>query len=296
MIDHPAPDLGVILFLGLLSFIVLVIGWKRDFFSFPQEMLNWSLPIRFFHVISIFLIYFFSFFYLTPLIGTFIKRSFLSPSTPDVLLKYASWLHMIGSTLTFLLIALFFFYLPSQIRKKIWVREENNHDYKMDIRSALFAWILSFPLVLFLSQFLNFIVTEIFHIKEIPEQLAVYFLKMTFSHPLFFVFAVLTIVVFAPLIEELLFRGFLQSFIRQHLGNKQAIGITSLLFSFFHYSPEQGIGNLPIIASLFVLSLFIGFIYEKRGSLAAPISLHAMFNAINVINLYFLGGISNTPL
>ena len=113
---------------------------------------------------------------------------------------------------------------------------------------------------------------------------------MTFAHPSLFVLTISTIVIFAPVIEELLFRGFLQSFIRQHLGSKQAICITSVLFAFFHYSSEQGIGNLPIIISLFVLSLFIGFIYEKRGSLAAPIALHAIFNAVNVVNLYFLGG------
>jgi len=119
---------------------------------------------------------------------------------------------------------------------------------------------------------------------------------MTFGYPLYLVFAILTIGVFAPIIEEILFRGFLQSWIRQHLGSKQAILITSLLFAFFHYSPEQGIANITIIASLFVFSLFIGFVYEKQGMLASPIMLHSLFNAINGCNLYFFGGIFDRSL
>ena len=105
-----------------------------------------------------------------------------------------------------------------------------------------------------------------------------------------------TIILLAPLIEEILFRGFLQTFIRQHLGSRQAIGITSLLFALFHYAPEQGLGNIPIVGSLLVLALFLGFVYEKRGSLLAPITLHACFNSISVLNLYFLGGFPQSPI
>jgi len=152
--------------------------------------------------------------------------------------------------------------------------------------------VISFPLVIFVNQLFDWIVSNVLNVPQVPEQLAVYFLKMTFGHPLYFFLATLTIVVFAPLIEELLFRGFLQSFIRKQLGSKQAIFITSILFSFFHYSPEQGLANLTIIASLFTLSLFIGFSYEKTKSLATPIIFHSLFNTVNVCNLYFLGGIS----
>ena len=87
----------------------------------------------------------------------------------------------------------------------------------------------------------------------------------------------------------MLFRGFLQTYIRKHLGPKQAIVITSLCFSFFHYASGQGLGNIMIITSLFVLALFLGFLYEKQGSLLAPMVLHASFNTISVINLYLFG-------
>ena len=161
-----------------------------------------------------------------------------------------------------------------------------------DIWFALFAWSIAFPLVLFFSQALELLIYSIFNIKSLPDQVAVKFLKMTFENPVYLLLSVTSIVVLAPIVEETLFRGFLQTFIRQHLGSRQAVLITSALFSFFHYSSEQGLGNIPIIGSLFILALFLGYLYERQGSLIAPMALHASFNAISVMNIYFLGGFS----
>jgi hypothetical protein len=160
-----------------------------------------------------------------------------------------------------------------------------------DFKFGLIAWGLSFPLVLFLTTFFEWIVVHLFRATYIPDQLAVFFVKMTFSQPFYFGMTILTIVIITPFVEETLFRGFLQSFIRRHLGAKQAILITSACFALFHYAPEQGIGNIPIVGTLFALALFLGFLYEKQGSLFASISLHALFNAISILNLYFLGRI-----
>ena len=111
---------------------------------------------------------------------------------------------------------------------------------------------------------------------------------------LYFFLIVVIVTFLAPCIEETLFRGFLQSYIRQYLGPKLSIVISSFCFALFHYSSEQGLANISIIGSLFSLAFFLGFIYEKRGSLLAPIILHSAFNTISAINLYFLEGISKT--
>jgi hypothetical protein len=124
-----------------------------------------------------------------------------------------------------------------------------------------------------------------------PDQTAVRFVKMTLEHPPYFLLAALSVSVLAPLIEETLFRGFLQSFIRKHLGSTQAIWITATCFSLFHFSLDQGVGNIPIIGSLFCLALFLGFLYEKQRSLLASITLHATFNTFSILNLYFLGDV-----
>lgn len=79
-------------------------------------------------------------------------------------------------------------------------------------------------------------------------------------------------VVVAPVFEEMLFRGFLQTGIRQCTRFPWiAIGTSSLFFALIH-SPWQA-------PPIFVLSLFLGLIYEKTRSLWTPIVMHAAFNA-----------------
>lgn len=278
---------GALFLFGAITALVLIIGWKRGFFSHSFEE-KWIVPIRLVHVLAVFLIYFGIAILVMPFIRTFFIPTKLSP------LSLNCWLNFLNSTLIASGIAWFTWKTRPPLWPRIWQRDVPA--YKKDVETAIFAWVIAFPLVLFLSQFLDLLVTHLTHATELPDQLAVHFLKMTFSQPFYFFLTVTTVVFFAPLIEETMFRGLLQSFIRQHLGSKQAIGITSLLFAFFHYSPEQGLGNVPIIGALFVLALFLGYLYEKRGSLLAPITLHAVFNAISVANLYFLGGFPKGPL
>lgn len=288
---EPPPISSIIAF-GIFSLIMALIGWKRNFFSLPPEAKNWRLSINWIHVVSVFAIYFGVSVILTPIIGKILQQFIFAHPTPTSLLSYASWVNFINSGAILILLLSFFFFVPQQVRIGIWLRPSPlAHSYGSDLLFSLAAWGISFPLVIFVNQMFDSILSQVFQIQIMPEQLAVYFLKMTFGHPLYLLLAVLTIVLFAPIVEEILFRGFLQSFIRQHLGNKQAIFITSVLFALFHYSPEQGLSNLTIIGSLFVFSLFLGFVYEKRGSLPTPIALHALFNMVNVGNLYFLGGI-----
>lgn len=268
---------------AILACITLYIGWKRDFFSFPSA--HWFFSIRWLHVACAFAIYFLFSSLIFPILGKWIQTYFSKSAHP--LLNYAAWMNFLNATAIFLCLMAFLLVIPA-IRKKIW-RQSDPLSIKQDVSAAFTAWVISFPLIVFVNQALDWIITNIFKIAQAPEQLAVQFLKMTLGYPVLFVLALLSIIVLAPLVEELLFRGFLQSFIRQHLGSKQAIVMTSLLFSLFHYSADQKISNLTIVGSLFVFSLFLGFVYEKRGSLFAPIFLHSLFNTVNVINLYFLG-------
>ncbi len=59
-----------------------------------------------------------------------------------------------------------------------------------------------------------------------------------------------------------------------------AVILTSLLFAFVH----PGWTRPPI----FVLSLFLGFAYERRGNLWTTIFMHAMFNGVMVLGFLFM--------
>ena len=92
----------------------------------------------------------------------------------------------------------------------------------------------------------------------------------------------------APIIEEFLFRGVLQRFLRQYLPKVKTWLLTAFLFSAIHFRWSQGVSNIEILIALFALSLLLSFTYEKTTSLFSPIGLHLTFNAIttSVIIVY----------
>lgn len=97
---------------------------------------------------------------------------------------------------------------------------------------------------------------------------------------------VFTILV-APVAEEILFRGVLYPAIKQGGYPRTAMWGTAILWATVHLS-------LPVFLPLLVLGLALAYLYEKTNNLLAPITAHAVFNAINVTFLYFGDDISQT--
>lgn len=79
-----------------------------------------------------------------------------------------------------------------------------------------------------------------------------------------------------PIIEELIFRGLLQSTIRGITRKPWvAILVTSILFASNH-PPTH-------VFAIFFLSVAIGYSYEKSGSLIRAIFVHILFNGLSVL-------------
>ena len=85
-------------------------------------------------------------------------------------------------------------------------------------------------------------------------------------------------VLLAPVAEEFIFRGVLFPFVKQLGWPKLAWFGVSLLFALIH-------GSVAIFIPLFVLALALTWLYEKTGSLLAPIVVHGLFNAVNLVLL-----------
>ncbi len=91
------------------------------------------------------------------------------------------------------------------------------------------------------------------------------------------VLIVFTAVVVVPFVEELIFRGMLQTLFRSYIVRPwPAIFLASFVFVVFH-------ANAPHWPALFALSICLGYTYEKSGSLFRSIFVHALFNAMSVI-------------
>ncbi len=84
-------------------------------------------------------------------------------------------------------------------------------------------------------------------------------------------------VIAAPIAEELIFRGCVYGVCRKFAGRLAAMFFTSVVFALIH-------GHLASLPGLFVLSIALTLVYEKTGSLWAPIGLHALFNGLTVLS------------
>jgi uncharacterized protein len=77
----------------------------------------------------------------------------------------------------------------------------------------------------------------------------------------------------APVCEEIVFRGFLFRVLRVRLGFWLAAVIDGVLFGLVH-------GSLVILPVLAFLGVVLCWVYERTGTLFAPIAIHALNNAI----------------
>ncbi|MEX0702398.1 MAG: CPBP family intramembrane glutamic endopeptidase [Planctomycetales bacterium] len=84
----------------------------------------------------------------------------------------------------------------------------------------------------------------------------------------------LSVIVFAPLAEELVYRVILQGWLATRWRPATAIVASSALFSLVHGWPDL----LP----LFPLALILGYVYHRTRSYIAVVTLHALFNGLNL--------------
>lgn len=93
--------------------------------------------------------------------------------------------------------------------------------------------------------------------------------------PLVLGLMVFAAVIVAPLCEEIVFRGYFYPVLKKFAGIWPAAFSSALVFAVAH-------GNLTAVLPLFLFGGLLVFIYEKTGSLWAPIAVHFCFNSATV--------------
>jgi len=97
-----------------------------------------------------------------------------------------------------------------------------------------------------------------------------------------------TIIIVAPLAEEVLYRMLLYFPLRYRIGPVKATVVVSLLFAVLHVyitesGPEFVMSALLIIGHLFILSILFTVMLERTRSLLAPILAHMVYNGAVVL-------------
>jgi len=113
----------------------------------------------------------------------------------------------------------------------------------------------------------------------LPPQPLVVLLETEESTALLSATALLAVVA-APVVEEMIFRGFLFSAIRDNLGSRGAVLLSALAFSLVH-------GNWFAILPLFLLGMILAWSFEWSKSLTVPITIHMVQNAVTIFTLLY---------
>jgi len=268
-----------------LAIAISWIAYLKKYFSLPS--INFLGPrLRFIQVLGNFLIFITIYICLAPLVYKILSSISSIANNRAILI---SSLQLSVFLLTAAFFYLFALFQDPKILKRILKDRSfpQARSFLSDIKIAVLTLLISLPLVIAIGHFSEIITTMVFG-PSLQEQIAIRYLKLAASSNIGLTITLTSILIGAPFIEEYLFRGILQTYLRNKIGAIKAIITTAFCFAVFHFSPQQSTTNIPLIITLFTLSLYLGFLYEKTRSLTAPIFLHVTFNSLSVIRIILI--------
>lgn len=113
------------------------------------------------------------------------------------------------------------------------------------------------------------------------------FLKMIDKMGMHGGWSILMLVVLAPVMEEVLFRGILLESVRSKHSAGRAIVVSALMFGVIHFIPQQ-------VVNAFAIGLILGYIYVRTESLWPVIVIHALNNAMAYVIMQWSDGANIT--
>lgn len=283
-----SPTVASAVWLLLFCWAAHFIAWRNNYYRLPNFPVSFLLPAR--YTLTAFVIYLAGTATIAPLLYlaiVYFREGSLahSLSLHHLPAFYQTLLQMLFITLLFFVFVFYLFSLPKEVVSYLFSGNPKGKIFDnlwKNWQLGALTWMLSYPLVVFIGLIINALLESFFGKQEV-HQVAVDQLKKTIDTPLLFSSLSFLVIFIVPFLEELLFRGFLQTYLRQKWGSIKSIFVSALFFAFFHFSKRQSLGNIELIVSLFILGSYLGFLYERQRTLWAPIGLHMTFNAISVI-------------
>jgi len=262
---------------GVVALLSLAFAWRVGFFHFPKESLQPDVSLIM--MLGAFVVFLGSQIVLGPLLLRF-GAGLTGNQLVHLDEQTRVWAGIFFITLAFVGVLAYCFWLWP-VTKSFF----STTQLVRDISIGIAVWFISYPLVTTIGFLLENLIS-LFTQQPSLDQLAVRELKTASQYPELLWLMLLDIIILAPLIEEILFRGFLQSYLNTIRGRWLGIVLTSFIFALFHFSPSQGVSNVEVLGSLFFFSCFLGFVRERQQTLWTPIALHMTFNGISVLIIF----------
>lgn len=164
--------------------------------------------------------------------------------------------------------------LPFIIVYTIRKRKTGEDSFNLNIENKL-----TIPFVVIGTVALLFgIISPIGNLIPMPESIKKAFMDFG-SQTGFFTFMLM--VVAAPILEELIFRGIILDGLLKKYSPEKSILLSSFLFGLVHLNPWQFVTGL-------IIGIFAGWIYYKTKSLSLSIIIHASANMSGFLMRYFI--------
>ena len=87
--------------------------------------------------------------------------------------------------------------------------------------------------------------------------------------------------IFAPLVEEIFFRGFLFQGLRARYGWISGMLISSMIFAIAHLDPVS-------LIPTFILGNLLAYLYHRTNSIWPGVILHVLVNTVGLISVYVI--------
>lgn len=146
------------------------------------------------------------------------------------------------------------------------------------VKSAFSNFVMAISLA-YLSYFvwnvaLNFLKRFGINI-DLEEQIPLKLLN-DITNKFFLTLFVFQIIIIAPIVEELVFRGYVYIVLKSKSNKNVARIVTSIIFSLLHF-------NVAAFVPLFVFSMCLIKACEDSSDIREPIVMHSLFNTVGVI-------------
>lgn len=152
------------------------------------------------------------------------------------------------------------------------MKKDNNIDIKnrINFKTINYKYLLGTTLfIMSLSFLLNYILINLIGLKNESNILG----KLDFGG----ILMIITVVIIAPIFEEIIFRFAIIEKIKTKYSDIIAITLSSVIFALIH-----SYGLLGSI-SIFIMFIIIAYIYVRTKNLIYPIVIHFVNNVINAI-------------
>lgn len=223
------------------------------------------------------LIAFFIYLSIGPIVGGVFGKS-----ASDIV--WRGWINALTLLISAIVLAGFALYLTKSRHMSFFFSQKNSRwrELRGHLGYGILVGLMVYPIVISFNFFAQYVV-QLFTDRIPIDQEAVRYIRDLIPYPFLHSVTVGLIVVIVPWIEEFLFRGLLQNAFKNTFGTAWGIVFASVFFAVFHLHPAQGWGNINIVVAIFILSIALGSVYERRRSLIGCMALHGTFNALTLL-------------